>query len=372
MTRSSKKIFIVAGETSGDIHGAKLMEALKQQSPEIQFMGHGGDLMKAQGLHLLEHVDTLSMMGFSEVIKHLPYMTRVMKNTVSAIETERPDRIILIDYPGFNLRLAKRISKLGIPVTYFILPQVWAWKEKRVNVLRQFVDQYISIFPFEHDWFKKRNLTIDYVGHPFVERTITHDQVMDFYNRHNLSEEHPRLILLPGSRQQEIDRHWPIFMQTVHEVRLSVPELQVILGKAPGVELNPIPDFIHVETVDIPAAIQGSTAALASSGTVTLEAAVLDTPVAVCYKLSAMSWFLLKRFVKVPFASMANLIAGQKIVPEYLQNAMRPHEIAVELIPLLSQTAQRKKMLLGFETIRRSLGAPGVYNRAATLILNRL
>lgn len=372
MTGSSKKIFIVAGEASGDLHGSKLMRAMKKLAPEIQFIGHGGDQMKAEGLHVLEHIDSLSMMGFSEVLKHLPYMIRVMNHTLATIGQEKPDRIILIDYPGFNLRLAKRVAVLGVPVTYFILPQAWAWKEKRVNILKNYADQNISIFPFELDWFKDHGLVIDFVGHPFVERTISRHQINAFYDRHQLVKKTPRLILLPGSRQQEIDRHWPVFIQTVSEIRRSHPDLQIILGKAPGVTVNPLPDFIHVETEDIPAAIQGSTAALASSGTVTLETAVLDTPVVVCYKLSSISWLLARWLVNVPFASMANLIAGQKVVPEYLQKAMEPHEIATALIPLLSKTPQRKKMLSGFEIIRRSLGAPGVYDRAATSILNRL
>ncbi len=328
--------------------------------------------MIGEGLDIIEHIDSLSMMGFFEVLRHLPYLNHVMNITTKRIIDTRPDRIILIDYPGFNLRLAKRLAYLGIPITYFILPQVWAWKEKRIRVLKEKIDQPISIFPFELEWFRQRGLTVDYVGHPFIEKRINSRDVSAFYERHNLQVDKPILILLPGSRQQEIERHWPVFMQTIHEIRLSIPDVQTVLGKAPGVQVNPIPEFIHVETEDISSAIHGSTAALASSGTVTLESAVMDTPAVVCYKLSGLSWLLAKALVNVPHASMANLIADDRVVPEFLQNDMVPHDIASALIPLLTKTTERKAMLQGYDKIRRSLGAPGVYDRTADTILNRM
>lgn len=372
MTESPSKIFIVAGEASGDLHGAKLMAAMNNVQPSIQWLGHGGDAMKKEGLSLLHHIDSLSMMGFSEVLSQLPFMVRVMRETTTTIKNEKPDRIILVDYPGFNLRLIKQIAHLGIPVTYFILPQVWAWKQNRIEILKRYTSQCISIFPFELEWFESHGLMVDFVGHPFVETVIEPDRIDRFHKRLSLNMDSPRLILLPGSRQQEINRHWNIFLQTVQEVLRKQPHVQILLGKAPGVEIPSIPDFIKVETDDIPTAIQSATAALAASGTVTLETAVLDTPTVVCYRLSSVSWMLAKWFVHAPYASMANLIANASVVPEFLQGAMEPTSLAKALLPLLSNTPERKSMLSGFETIRRSLGVVGVYRRAAQTILDRM
>lgn len=328
--------------------------------------------MVKAGLKIMEHINSLSMMGFTEVLRHLPYMIRVMKETVAVIREQRPDRIILIDYPGFNLRLARHVHALGIPITYFILPQVWAWKEKRVNIIRDTVDQALSIFPFEPYWFQRRRVAVDFVGHPFMDQQIEPARIGDFLKRHQFVKERPIAILLPGSRQQEVDRHWPVFVDTIRILKLKRSDLQIVLGLAPSVKMDSVPDFINIETQDITAAIEASTVALAASGTVTLEAAVLDTPVVVCYRLSGLSWLMAKYLVNIPFASMANLIAGKQVVPEFLQSAMTPGAIAESMEPLMEPTAIRKTMLTGFEQIRRDLGVPGVYQRAARAILQRM
>ncbi len=372
MNRAAKKIYIVAGEASGDLHGARLMAALWSKVPQISFHGHGGDKMKAAGLHLQYHTDDLSLMGFTEVIKHLPFMLKVMGETVAAIERLQPDRIILIDYPGFNLRLLKRIAHLNIPVTYFILPQVWAWKEKRLEVLKNHVDQAISIFPFEPAWFGARGLAADYVGHPLVDREITREQTKAFLARHKIDPDQPLLILLPGSRFQEIERHWPVFRETARELKTRIPELQCVVGQAPGIEIPSLPEGFSLETTDIPAAIHQATVALAASGTVTLEAAIFDTPVVVCYRLSALSWWLAKRLVRVPFASMANLIGNKPIVPEFLQQEMNPEKLVPALEALVQPGPERRRMQAEFEGVRRALGMPGVYDRIADLVAKRL
>ena len=365
---SSLTFFLVAGEESGDIHGAQLIRELKKKIPDCKCVGHGGNRMKAEGMKIMEHVDSLSMMGFTEVIKHLPRMIKVMGETIKTIEQMRPDRIILIDYPGFNLRLAKRLRMLPFPITYFILPQVWAWKEKRVEILKNYVEQSLCIFPFEQKWFEDRGLSVLYPGHPFSEPYIPEENKSQFFNRHGLDESKPLIVLLPGSRQQEIDRHWNIFLDTVNLIRKENPEVQVCTARAPNITLNPIPEYVHVETKLTKCAVLHADVALAASGTATLECAVHDTPVVVCYKLSWISWIAIKRLTKVPFASMVNLIAGEKIVPEFLQSEMKPKPVAESLLKLLGQSPDRKNMLLQFETVRRSLGIPGVYERTAEAI----
>jgi len=360
--------FLVAGEESGDIHGAKLMENISAQCPGTAFIGHGGDKMKAAGLDIMEHVDDLAMMGFTEVIKHLPYMLNVMGQTLGKIRKVRPDRLILIDYPGFNLRLGKNIHPLGIPITYFILPQVWAWKEKRVKTIKRCVDQALCIFPFEQPWFEERGVNAHFVGHPFTELSHPSKTRDEFFRHHGLDQQKPTLVLFPGSRQQEVDNHLPIFEKTVS---LMNKELQVIVGKAPQVNLGNIPEQWAVEEKDTSLCLEYGTAVLTSSGTATLQSAVQDIPAVVSYKMSAGSWLLAKNLSKVPYAAMTNLIAGKKVVPEFLQNDMIPENLSNGVQPLLTDTPERKSMLLRYEEVRRTLGMPGAYERAAEAILSR-
>lgn len=369
MTNSPVLIFfLVAGEESGDIHGARLIRSLKKQNPNCIFVGHGGNHMKSEGMEIMEHVESLSMMGFSEVIKHLPYMLRVMGETIKTIEKLKPDRVILIDYPGFNLRLAKRLKRLPFPITYFILPQVWAWKEKRVKILKNYVNQSLCIFPFEQKWFEDRGVSAQYPGHPFSEPYMPEENKLEFFKRHGLDVSKPLLVLLPGSRQQEVDRHWDIFLKTVDIIRKKKPEVQVCAAKISNVDIEPIPEYVRVENKLTKCAILYADVALASSGTATLECAVHDTPVVVCYKMSTLSWILIKHLSKVPYASMVNLISEKRVVPEFLQSKMRPKSISEALLGLFYQSSDQKKMLFHFEGVRRSLGLPGVYKRAAQAI----
>ena len=371
MNSEPLKFFLVAGEPSGDLHGGKLIRAMQNIHPNSTFMGHGGNAMKDAGMQILEHTDDLSIMGFVEVIKHLPRMMKIMGKTIDTITRTKPDRVILIDYPGFNLRLGKNIQHLGIPITYFILPQVWAWKEKRVETMKAVLDQALSIFPFEQDWFETRGLPTNYVGHPFAEQEHVDETSKDFYQRHDLTIEHPVLVLLPGSRQQEVDRHWPIFLKTVERLKQDNPNLQIMVGKAVNVSFTPIQKTFKIEDNARKAMVAG-TAALVSSGTATLECAVEDTPMVVCYKLSGVSWWMANTMASVKYASMVNLIADEIIVPEFLQQDMTASNLVAAVLPLLDHKNNlRKKMLTGFEKVRRTLGMPGVYDRAAESILSK-
>ena len=371
MNSEPLKFFLVAGEPSGDLHGGKLIRAMQNIHPNSTFMGHGGNAMKDAGMQILEHTDDLSIMGFVEVIKHLPRMMKIMGKTIDTITRTKPDRVILIDYPGFNLRLGKNIQHLGIPITYFILPQVWAWKEKRVETMKAVLDQALSIFPFEQDWFETRGLPTNYVGHPFAEQEHVDETSKDFYQRHDLTIEHPVLVLLPGSRQQVVDRHWPIFLKTVERLKQDNPNLQIMVGKAVNVSFTPIPNTFKIEDNARKAMVAG-TAALVSSGTATLECAVEDTPMVVCYKLSGVSWWMANTMASVKYASMVNLIADEIIVPEFLQQDMTASNLVAAVLPLLDHKNNlRKKMLTGFEKVRRTLGMPGVYDRAAESILSK-
>ena len=366
-----KKYFIIAGEPSGDLHGSKLIRAIKNLHPNSSFMGHGGNKMKNEGMRIIEHIDDLSIMGFTEVLRHLPRLIKVMDATLNAISQSNPDRIILIDYPGFNLRLAKKLSSFDIPITYFILPQVWAWKEKRIKNMKKFIGQAISIFPFEKDWFISRGLKVEYFGHPFMDIEHVDETTKSFYKRHSLDLNSPILTLLPGSRQQEIDRHWPIFLETVKLIKRQHPNLQVIVGKASNVNLDNCPSNFKIET-NAKKAILAGTVGLVSSGTATLECAIEGLPIVVCYKLFPVSWLITKIFVKIKYSSIINIIMDRRVVPELLQDNMNPELILKTISPLFDmESEKRKEMLLGYEKLKNSLGNPGVYARIAESIIEK-
>ena len=366
---SKLTFFIIAGEASGDLHGAKLMQELQRLAPNISFIGHGGDKMIDQGLKVIQHIDKMSVMGFSEIIKHLPFLFSVMGETLNQLEEIKPNRIILIDYPGFNLRLAKNCSGLSIPITYFILPQLWAWKEKRIKTFQRYIDQSLSIFPFEQNWFEKRDVPTNYVGHPFTENIGPSLTKTEFYTKHKIDKNRNVVTLLPGSRQQEVDQLWPVFYKSAMEIK-EKQDVDIVVGKFSGITLPDQKDVL-IENDDIYAAISYAKAAITASGTASLECAVLDTPEVVCYKLSYISGLILKQLNKTPFISMVNLIANRKIVTEFVQSGVKVKNIVSEITPLLSNTKQRKDMLLGFDEVRRSLGLPGVYKRAAESIMKK-
>ena len=363
------KFFFIAGEPSGDLHGAKLIKAIKSLQPLSSFMGHGGYLMEKEGMKIVEHCNNLSVMGFKEVIVHLPRIWAIMNNTIALVKRVKPDRIILIDYPGFNLRFAKNISKFGIPISYFILPQAWAWKSKRVEIIKKYFDQSFSIFPFEQKWYRSKGVDTKYYGHPFIEIDHLNENRAQFFKRHKLNQKEKLLALLPGSRQQEINNHWGIYIETVALLKRTYPNLQVIIAKSDNVTFPKADKSFKIEK-NAKKAIIASDIAIVASGTATLECAIEGTPLVVCYKVSSLTWFLAKLMVKVEHSSIVNLIAEKKIVPEFLQSEMQPNIIKNKLIELIDEKSKtRNKMMEDFLAIKNKLGTPGVYAKIANEIL---
>ena len=370
MTSKINTVFIVAGEPSGDIHAAKLVSAIKVISPKTKFFGNGGDKMSKSGVEIIHHINDLSVMGFIEVIKHLPKLLNILQSTVSSIKNIKPDRIILVDYPGFNLRLAKKIKSLRIPITYFILPQLWAWKESRIKTMKNTIDQSISIFPFEAEWFNSRGLDTFYAGHPFIERNYDLDDKTKFFNKHNFKQDRPIIVLLPGSRQQEIDYHWPIFLKTVAILNKKTPGVQTIVVKYNNVTLNPVPAHIKIE-VSMRSAMKYGTAAISSSGTATLECALANLPIVVCYKMSYINWILFNFFGKVKYISIVNLIANKRIIPELIQHKMSPDNLTKKILPYLDITSKKRQATIKkYKKLRKYLGSPGVFDRVANIIVH--
>jgi len=371
MTAKINSIFIVAGEPSGDVHAEKLVSALKAISPKTKFFGNGGDKMAESGVEIIHHINDMSVMGFVEVIKHYPKLLNIFENTISMIKKIKPDKIILVDYPGFNLRLAKKIKKLklGIPITYFILPQLWAWKESRIKIMKKTIDQSISIFPFETDWYNSKGLDTFYAGHPLIEKKYRTNDSEKFFEKHLFKEDKPVLILLPGSRQQEVDHHWPVLLDTLTDLNKKFPGLQTVVVKSDNVELSPMPEHIKIE-FSSESAMRNGTAAISSSGTATLECAMANLPTVVCYKMSRLNWTLYNLFGKVEHISIVNLIAKKKIIPELIQNKMNPKNIVKEILPYLdSKSKTRMETIKHFDKLRKNLGQQGVFDRIADFIL---
>ena len=324
---SKEKIFIISGEDSGDLHGAKLIASIKQINPNTEFFGIGGNRMQREGLQLTEHIKNLNVIGIFEVVKHYARIKKIFNNTISEIKKINPDKVILIDYPGFNLRLAKKLSTLNIDITYFILPQVWAWKESRAKTLQQYCNKLISIIPFEQKWFSQKNIPVHYAGHPLSELSdLTFDRG-SFCQRHGIPEENKIIILMPGSRSVEIKRHWKIFEKAVQNLRKQHQNFSFVLLEGDNVNISSSVNIVKIKENQYEA-IGIADAAIVCSGTATLETAMLRCPMIVCYKLSWPTWILAQMLSKVKYLSLVNLIAEDKVVDEYLQNKMTAKNLA--------------------------------------------
>tara|TARA_X000000368_G_scaffold418605_1_gene418967 strand:+ start:10339 stop:11469 length:1131 start_codon:yes stop_codon:yes gene_type:complete len=365
-----KKIVLIAGEDSGDLHGSHLMREIKSSDSSFEFHGIGGDQMIREGLKPIEHIKNLNVIGIVEVLKHYPRIKKIFNATLAFIKKTMPEKVVLIDYPGFNLRLAKKISKMGVEVSYFILPQVWAWKSSRAKTLEKNTDKRISIIPIEKNWFKARGIDIKYVGNPLINLKNISGKRDDLCQKHGISYDKKIVVLMPGSRKSEIEKHWKIFLETIDilDKKLNKKIIPVLL-EAPNVSINNVPDnFIvtkeqHYEMLSI------ADAAIVSSGTATLETAMLGCPMVVCYRLSPITWFLAQKMSSVKYLSLVNLISNKKIVKELLQSKMVASNIAEEVLFLLSDDGQ-KNVKSGYRELVNCLTSKtDPYQEAAQYIL---
>jgi lipid-A-disaccharide synthase len=344
------KIYCIAGEASGDMHGAALLKEIRSRYPESIVRGWGGDLMQAEGLNLVRHYRETAFMGFVEVLRNLRTILRLLKEAQNDIQSFAPDLLVLIDYPGFNLRMAKFAKGLGIKVVYYISPQLWAWKERRIQTVRDCVDQMLCILPFEQDWYAKRGVSVHYVGHPLADNCKPYPIALKLNYRQALAKNEAVIAafswvaLLPGSRLQEIRKHLPILLETVS----SMQGVVAVVAMAPGVDSSEYQAILKTRVIsdgkdsgrvllthrtrDLLAC---SDAALVASGTATLEAALLDCPMVAVYKVNPLSFFLGKALVKVPYVSLVNLILGREVIPERLQGQMTAPVLRADLIKLL-------------------------------------
>ena len=370
MKNKMSTVFISAGEPSGDLHAAKLVLSLKNASPNINYIGNGGDKMADAGVKICNHINQMSVMGFTEVLRKLPSLFKILDSTVKRIISSKPDKIILVDYPGFNLRLVSKIKHLGIPITYFILPQTWAWKENRIYFMKKHINEFISIFPFEANWYNSKGLKTLYLGHPFIEKTYIGNDKNAFFKKHSLNKNNPLLVLLPESRQQEIDYHWPIFLKTIALITNKNPDLQFLVVKSNNIRISDVPRFIKIERSSS-SALKYGTAAISSSGTVTLECALARLPIIVCYKTSIINYTLFNFFGEINFISIVNLIAEKNIVPELIQGNMTPKNLFDSIMPFINENSkERKTVLENYKILSERLGPSGVFDRIANTIIH--
>ena len=333
----NNKIVIIAGEDSGDLHGSKLIAQMKTINPDLSFYGIGGDKMIQAGLNKVEHIKNMNVIGLFEVLKHYPRIKKIFNKTVRFINELKPNKVILIDYPGFNIRLAKKMKKLGIPVSYFILPQVWAWNSSRAKTLQQTCKQLISIIPFEKEWFSNQQIDVHFVGHPLTSILKQKFDSGFLHKRYEIGQDKKIIALLPGSRTSEVKKHWPIFLKTIKAFNASSNhKIQPILIQAPNIKIENVPEGLVVIDKNHYEALSCADAAIVCSGTATLETALLNCPMVVCYKLSSLTWFFAKKMSLVKHLSLVNLITEKEAVKELLQKNMTATNIVNEVNYLFS------------------------------------
>ena len=369
---------IVAGEASGDLHGSGLVREMSNMQPGLEIFGIGGDRMQQQGVRLLYHINDMSVIGFWDVLKRFSFFRKVYRNLVSAMEKNRPDLLILIDYPGMNLKLAAAAKERGIKVFYYIAPQVWAWGSNRIKKMVRLVDKMAVIIPFEEKIFNNAGIDAKFVGHPLLEIVTSKIGRDEFFKRHSLIQNQKVLGLLPGSRLLEVKRLLPEMLQTARQLRNAHPEIQIIISKAESVapdiyqeilQNNNQVKLVENSTYEI---MNHSDLLIVASGTATLESALFTTPLIIVYKVDPISYLIGKQLVKIDSIGLVNVIAERKIVPEFIQRQFRWKRLLPETEKLLYDKDQRKKVISNLKKIKKKLGEPGASIKSAQIALETM
>lgn len=361
---TAHRIFVSAGEASGDLYGALLIQALRERRGEVEFFGCGGDRMRAAGCRTLVDAREVAMVGLFEVLPGLPRAWRALQRLRSVVRQDPPALAILVDFPEFNLRLAKELKRVDTPVLYFVAPQVWAWRAGRLATLRRYVDRLLCIFPFEEMFFRAARVPAEFVGHPLLGRVAPTLSSQEFRARFELPATTPLIALLPGSRRREILLNLPPLIETARRLAAEgeycflVPAASTVAGdwiRARVAEGGSAFRVIENHTYD---ALAHAAVAVVASGTATIETALLGTPMVVVYRVSRATWWLGRNWVRTPFYSMVNLVAGRKIVPELIQDEFQPETVAREARQLLDDPLVRERMQQGLREVAEKLRPP--------------
>jgi len=370
---------LVAGEVSGDLHGAHLVEAIQEIEPEIQFFGVGGEGLEKRGMKLLHHVHSLSVVGISEAFRKLRTALKILRELKEAMEQERPDLIVLIDYPEFNLRLARIARKKGIPVLYYISPQIWAWRPGRVRSIAKLVRKMVVFFPFEVPLYQAAGVDVEWVGHPLLDIVRPSLPKEEAIERFGLDPAQKTIALLPGSRIEEVARLLPPLLDSTILLRKKMSELQFIIPLAPGISETNLHPILRDGPVPI-RVVNGfgydvmalSDLIITASGTATLEAAILGKPMVIVYKVSSLTYWVARALIRVKHIGLVNLVAGKEIARELIQEEVNPVRIAEEALRLLKDPVLYEKTIESMAEVRQSLGESGAASRAARIVLSLL
>jgi lipid-A-disaccharide synthase len=370
---------IVAGEASGDLHGGNLVQAMRRIDPSLSFYGVGGKRMQAAGVELLADVADMAVVGLTEVASKLAMILRVMRRLKASLAERKPDLVILIDYPDFNLPLAKTARKRGFKVLYYISPQVWAWRKGRIATIRKTVDRMVVILPFEEKFYRDAGVDVTFVGHPLLDEVRSRYPRQEALRRFGLKEEAITIAILPGSRRSEVAVLLPEMLRACRILTEKISPLQFVLPIAGTLDpafvrdiIRQFPLKVNVIADEIYDVIAVSEAAMVASGTATLETALLETPMVVVYKVSGLSYAVGRRFIRVSHISLANLIAGRTVVPELIQADANPERIAAEIREIVTRRGRAREMKAALAEIRGKLGTPGASQRTARIACDML
>ena len=371
-----KSILIVAGEVSGDLHAAKVVQAVKARSPEAVFWGIGGTDLKAEGVELLQHTDQMSVMGLIEVLKQYRFFKLVFKQVLAEVDRRNPTAALLVDYPGFNLRLAAELKKRGVKVYYYISPKVWAWNKKRIPKMADVIDRLMVIFPFEVGVFKGSGLSVDFVGNPLVEQL---DEFISTEQKSLPWRSERRIALLPGSRRQEIERILPTMLEAAQKLEAQFPDVSFMIA-TPNERIENVvkehvskaeakPARLNVICGNARELMRQAESAIVTSGTATLETALIGTPHILVYKTSAFTYWFARTVVKISHIGLVNIVADRSVCPELIQQDATPERLVLEISKLMDDTPERQAMLDGYAEVRRILGEKKASEGVAEILL---
>jgi len=368
-----QRVMIIAGEASGDLHGSGVVRELKRLAPNVEVFGVGGDKMKREGMDIIYHINELGFMGFVEVLKHLPFIKTMEHTLEQIVKFKKPDVLVLIDYPGFNLRFARIAKRYGVKIVYYISPQVWAWHRSRVKKMRSLVDKMLVIFPFEVDFYHAEGIDAEFVGHPLLEVLESKLDRKSFCKRFDLDERKQIIALLPGSRKQEIEH---IFSEMLSAARMIATQknAEIVVGVAPTLDEKYLQTLYNMKGIRL---IKGLTYevmanadfAFVTSGTATLETACFGTPMFVVYKTSWLTYLIGRLLVSVKNIGLVNIVAGKTIVPEFIQYQAKANKMAREAMKLVGDKKQLSEMKAELSKVKGMLGEFGASKRVAERIM---
>ena len=376
---TARRVMIVAGEASGDLHGGNLVRAMHRIDPDIRFTGVGGKQMQQAGVELLADAADMAVVGLTEVVFRLRMILGVLRRLKALLKKDPPDLVILIDYPDFNLPLARTAKKWGVKVLYYISPQVWAWRKGRVKTIRETVDRMVVILPFEEKFYRDAGIDVTFVGHPLLDEVRKKYERPEALKRFGLREEAVTIAVLPGSRRNEVAALLPEMLRACRILAERISPIQFILPIAGTLDpafvrniLRPFPIRVNVVPEEIYDVIAVANAAMVASGTATLETALLETPMVVIYKVSGVSYAVGRRVIRVDHISLVNLIAGRAVVPELIQAEANPERIAEEVSRIVTRREKACEMRAALAEIREKLGTPGASQRTAQIACGML